>query len=621
LGCWSRQNPSGGFGYEWDAGVKKNTAGGSWVAGVARTRLEVLAMKILSLHCDYIKFKALKPAIKGLTLEKSEEKEVEVKEPLVILTAIEKQDETNKEILQEYLKNILDLKQKIGKVERIVLYPYAHLSSSLSSPDFAKNILVEAEKELKKQKLEVYRAPFGFYKEFELKCKGHPLSELSRNIGTQEVTVGKVELSKKVTDKPLNEKELKNLLAQASNIKVDTSKLKENDHRILGQKLGLFMFNETAPGMPYWLPNGLILYNELIKFWREEHDKRGYKEIASPLMNKSELYKISGHWEHYKDAMFIAHTDENEDYCLKPMNCPNAMIVFKMQPRSYKELPLRLSDTDRLHRFEKSGTLNGLLRVRGFQQDDSHNFITEDMIESEYKEIFKICERFYSIFGLKYSFRLSTRPEGFLGEIETWNKAEAILKKILKESGKKFEVLEGDGAFYGPKVDIDMEDSMGRKWQTGTIQLDFQLPKRFELTYTDKDGKEKTPIVLHRVIYGSLERFIGVLVEHLNGRFPTWLAPIQVKVLSFTERNEKAAKKLFDELKEAGIRCELDTENGPVQGRFRDAELQKIPIIIMIGDKEEAAKTLAVRRDGKVKFGVKKEDFLKELLEEIKERK
>lgn len=302
------------------------------------------------------------------------------------------------------------------------------------------------------------------------------------------------------------------------------------------------------------------------------------------------------------------------------MNCPNAMIVFKMQPRSYKELPLRLSDTDMLHIFESSGTLNGLLRVRGFQQDDSHNFITEDMIESEYKEIFKICDRFYSIFGLKYSFRLSTRPEGFLGEIETWNKAEAILKKILKESGKKFEILEGDGAFYGPKVDIDMEDSLGRKWQMGTIQLDFQLPKRFELTYIDKDGKEKTPIVLHRVIYGSLERFIGVLLEHTNGRLPTWLSPIQVKVLSFTERNEKSAKKLFEELKEAGIRVELDTENGPVQGRVRDAELMKIPHILMIGDKEEAAKTIAVRKDGKVKFGVKKEDFIQKIIEEIKNR-
>ncbi len=577
-------------------------------------------MKILSLHCDYIKFKPVKPALKGAELAKGEEKAIEVKEPLVLFTAIEKLDESNKTILEEYLSNILDLKDKV-KAVRVVLYPYAHLSSSLSSPDFAKNLMVEAEAELKKKKVDVYRAPFGFYKEFELKCKGHPLAELSRTIGTQEAVSGKVEVTKAMN---LNKEEVydpKKLLHEVSKTKLNREKLADNDHRIIGQNLGLFMFHETAPGMPYWLPKGLVLYNELVKFWREEHEKRGYQEIASPLINKSELYKISGHWEHYKENMFVCHTDENEDYCLKPMNCPNAMLVFKMQQRSYKELPLRLSDTDRLHRLEKSGTLNGLLRVSGFQQDDSHNFVSEDMIESEFKEIFKICERFYSIFGLKYSFRLSTRPKDFMGDLESWNKAEKVLKKILKESGKEFEILEGDGVFYGPKIDIDMKDSIGRKWQTGTIQLDFQLPKRFELSYIDKDGKEKTPIVLHRVIYGSLERFIGVLLEHLNGRLPTWLSPVQVKIMSFTDKNIRSAEKLFEELKESGIRCEIDIDSAPVQGKVRNAEMQKIPYIIMIGDKEEEAKTLAVRSNGKVKFGVKKDVLLKDLLAEIKERK
>jgi len=584
-------------------------------------------MKILSLHCDYIKFKPLKPAIKGIELAKGEEKQVEVKDPLVILTAIEKSDEENKNIVSDYIKNILDLKEKIGKVERLVLYPYAHLSSSLSAPDFAKQVLIDAEKELKTKKIEVFRAPFGFYKEFELKCKGHPLSELSRSIGTQTVEVKsnvvKKEEKTKIVDKPLTEEERKQMLNRFSQVKLDTSQLKDNDHRIIGQKLGLFMFHETAPGMPYWLPKGLTLYNELVNFWRREHEKRGYQEIATPLMNKSELYKISGHWDHYKDNMFIAHTDEDEDYCLKPMNCPNAMIVFKMQQRSYKELPLRLSDTDRLHRFERSGTLNGLLRVRGFQQDDSHNFITEEMIESEYKEIFKICDLFYSIFGLKYSFRLSTRPEGFLGDIETWNKAEKILKKILKESGKEFEVLEGDGAFYGPKVDIDMKDSMGRKWQMGTVQLDFQLPKRFGLVYTDSDGKEKTPIVLHRVIYGALERFIAILLEETNGNLPTWLSPVQVRVISFTDRNKKAAEKIVEEMKEAGIRVDADLDSNTVNDKVRKAAEMKIPYLITIGDKEEEKKTLAVKKRGedKPKFGVDKKKFISELLEEIKERK
>jgi threonyl-tRNA synthetase len=341
-------------------------------------------------------------------------------------------------------------------------------------------------------------------------------------------------------------------------------------------------------------------------------------------MNKSELYKISGHWEHYKQNMFIAETDEDEKYCLKPMNCPNAMIIFKSRQRSYKDLPLRFSDADRLHRFERSGTLNGLFRVRGFQQDDSHNFITEDMIETEYKNIFRICEKFYSLFGMDYAFRLGTRPkEGFLGDIASWDKAESILKNILKSSGKKFAIAEGDGAFYGPKIDILMKDSMGREWQTGTIQLDFQLPKRFELVYTDKEGKEKTPIVVHRVIYGSLERFIGVLLEHLNGTLPLWLSPVQVKVLSFTDRNNKAVEKLVAELKEAipAIRVEADIRDTTVNDKIRDSSMMKVPFSIVLGDKEEENKTLAVRtRDNKVKYGVKLEDFVKELKESIEKR-
>ena len=581
-------------------------------------------MKILLLHCDYIKFKPLKKAVKNGADELSEDdkKGMEIRDPLVVLTAVEQgdNDSTVRELVEDVKKTAKDV-----KASRIVIYPYAHLSSKLAPPDSAREYLSEAKNVLAKAGFEVYRAPFGYYKEFELKCKGHPLSELSRSFGP--LAEGKVVSADAGSKSVLKKEEAYDpakLLREISRTKLDTSKLKENDHRILGQKLGLFMFHETAPGMPYWLPNGLTVYNELIKFWREEHEKRGYQEIASPLMNKSELYKISGHWEHYKDNMFIAHTDEDEDYCLKPMNCPNAMIVFKMQQRSYKDLPLRLSDTDRLHRFERSGTLNGLLRVRGFQQDDSHNFISEDMIENEFKEIFEICEKFYSIFGLKYSFRLSTRPEGFLGDIETWNKAEKILKKILKESGKEFEVLEGDGAFYGPKVDIDMVDSMGRKWQTGTIQLDFQLPKRFELVYIDKEGKEKTPIVVHRVIYGSLERFIGILLEHTNGALPIWLSPVQVKVLSFTDRNIKAVEALVEKLREEipNLRVEADVRNTTINDKIRDAEVMRVPLMVVLGDKEEEKGTLAVRTRGEKKpvFGVKVRDFVKDLSEKIKKR-
>jgi len=572
-------------------------------------------MKILLLHTDYIKFKALKKALKSIgELSEKEKEEHLVKEALVVLTAVEKRDSDTKKIVEKLVESIADVVKQV-KAERVVLYPYAHLSSDLASPEQAIEVLNEAEKELKK-KFDVVKAPFGYYKEFEFKVKGHPLSELSRELIVED---GKAV----VKEEEFTDEMRKKLLNKISTVKLDTSRLKENDHRIIGQQMGLFMFHDTAPGMPYWLPAGLTIYNELINFWREEHKKRGYQEIVSPLMNKKELYKISGHWDHYKENMFIAHTDEDEDYCLKPMNCPNAMLVFKMQPRSYKELPLRLSDTDRLHRFERSGTLNGLLRVRGFQQDDSHNFITEDMIKSEYEAIFEICEKFYSIFNLKYSFRLGTRPESFLGEKKTWDKAETALKEVLEKSGKKFTILERDGAFYGPKVDILMKDSQGREWQMGTMQLDFQLPQRFELKYTDKDGKEKTPVVIHRVIYGSLERFMGVLIEHLNGRFPTWLAPVQVKILNFTDRNTDYAKKIFNELQKEipNLRVECDFRQTTVPSKVKDAEIMRVPYIIVIGDKEEKEKKLAVRVKGSNKIeiiGMK--EFVEKIKKEIQER-
>src|SRR3989344_4568844 len=330
-------------------------------------------MKILLLHCDYIKFKPLKKAVKQGADELSEDdkKGMEIRDPLVVLTAVEQgdNDSTVRELVEDVKKTAKDVNAK-----RIVIYPYAHLSSKLAPPDSAREYLSEAKNVLAKEGFEVYRAPFGYYKEFELKCKGHPLSELSRSFGP--LAEGKVVSADAGSKSVLKKEEAYDpakLLREISRTKLDTSKLKENDHRILGQKLGLFMFHETAPGMPYWLPKGLIVYNELVKFWREEHEERAY--------------------------------------CVKPMNCPNAMIVFKSETRSYNDLPLRLSDTDRLHRYELSGALNGLLRVRSFQQDDSHNFITEEMIGSEYEEIFRICEKFYSIFGLDYSFRLGTRPD------------------------------------------------------------------------------------------------------------------------------------------------------------------------------------------------------------------
>lgn len=397
---------------------------------------------------------------------------------------------------------------------------------------------------------------------------------------------------------------------------------KKRDHKKLGPHLELFMFHETAPGMPYWLPKGVILYNELINFWRKEHDKRGYQEIVSPLLNKRELYEISGHWEHYIEYMFISETQEAETYGIKPMNCPNAMIVYKSKTHSYRDLPLRLSDIDTLHRKELSGTLNGLFRVREFRQDDAHIFVTEDQIEEEYKKIFEIVELFYSVFNLNYSFRLGTRPEKFMGDTKTWNKAENSLKQILKISKKPFTIAEADGAFYGPKIDILMQDALGRSWQMGTIQLDFQIPQKFALTYTDSDGKEKTPIAIHRVIYGSLERFIGILIEHYTGNFPVWLSPVQVAILPITAENVNYARQIHKVLTEEGIRSQLDNRNETLQAKIRDAQLQKIPYMLVIGNKEERKKTVTLRlRTGEDKGELTQDEFTKHIKNIIQSKK
>ncbi len=400
----------------------------------------------------------------------------------------------------------------------------------------------------------------------------------------------------------------------------------KRDHRKLGPELGLFFMHDTSPGMPYWLPKGLRIYQELVRFWKDEHDKLDYQEIATPLVNKKELWETSGHWEHYQENMFIADMGENEIYGLKAMNCPNAMVAFAFQTRSYRDLPLKLSDKDMLHRYERSGTLHGLLRVRSFSQDDAHIFVTPEQIEQQYEEILGIAERFYKIFGLNYTLRLGTRPEKYMGDPDTWEKAEASLKRILekskKERGLEYSVLEGDGAFYGPKIDIVMKDGLGREWQTGTVQLDFQQPRRFNLSYVDKNGSKKTPVVIHRVIYGSLERFIGLLIEHFAGAFPTWISPEHVRILPITDRAMHYSERILKKLTESGIRASLDRDTNTIQYKIRNAQLSKVPYMLVIGDKEVQAKNVTVRkRDGKVTYNRDFKDFIKELKAEIKERK
>lgn len=372
---------------------------------------------------------------------------------------------------------------------------------------------------------------------------------------------------------------------------------KKRDHRKLGKELELFFFDETAPGMVYWMPKGFTLLNTLIEFWRKEHKKRGYQEFSGPQLNSSSLWKTSGHWGHYKENMFVLTDIDGNEQALKPMNCPNSIKIYQQKLRSYKDLPLRFNDIDVIHRNEKSGQLNGLFRVRMFRQDDSHNYVTDEQIGVEIKDIVEIAKYLYSVFGLEYTLTLSTRPDDFMGEIETWNKAEKELKEVLTEicGEGNYRINEGDGAFYGPKIDIKMKDCLGREWQMGTVQLDFQLPQRFNLSYIDREGNKKTPIMIHRAIFGSFDRFIGILTEHYAGAFPTWLSPVQVRVLPIATAHNEYAKEIKEKFEEAGIRVELDQREEKIGYKIREAQLQKIPYMIILGDKEIQVKAIGVR--------------------------
>lgn len=396
---------------------------------------------------------------------------------------------------------------------------------------------------------------------------------------------------------------------------------KKRDHRKLGKELDLFFFDETAPGMAYWMPKGFTMMNVLIDLWRKEHKKRGYQEFSGPQLNSSSLWKTSGHWDHYKEDMFVLTDADGNEQALKPMNCPNSIKIYTSKLRSYKELPLRFNDIDVIHRNEKSGQLNGLFRVRMFRQDDSHNFVMESQIKDEIKDILEIAKKLYNIFGLDFELTLSTRPDDYMGELSLWDKAEADLKDVLDEiCGKdSYQINEGDGAFYGPKIDIKMKDCLGREWQMGTVQVDFQLPLRFNLSYIDSNGEKKTPIMIHRALFGSFERFIGIITEHFAGAFPTWLAPVQVRLLPIADSHKEYAKKVEEELDAAGIRTEIDDREEKIGYKIREAQLQKIPYMLILGDKEVEANQVGVRsrKDGDMgAMNMKK--FIEKIKEEIK---
>ena len=374
---------------------------------------------------------------------------------------------------------------------------------------------------------------------------------------------------------------------------------KKRDHRKLGKELGLFMLRDEGPGFPFFLPKGMVLKNLLIDYWREVHKKYGYVEVSTPIILSRKLWERSGHWDHYKDNMYTTVIDD-EDYAIKPMNCPGGMMVYQSQPHSYRDLPLRVGELGLVHRHELSGALHGLFRVRCFTQDDAHLFMTPAQLKDELKNVVRLFDEVYSVFGLSYKIELSTMPEDHIGTVEQWEHNQEILKEAITEMGKDFEINEGDGAFYGPKLDFHLADSLGRTWQCGTVQLDSQLPERFELEYVGEDGQKHRPVMLHRVVLGSIERFIGVITEHFAGKFPLWLSPVQAVILPIAERHHAYAQQLQQQLEAAGLRVECDTRSEKIGYKIREAQLQKTPYMLVVGDKEQEDVTVSVRhrKDG-----------------------
>ena len=388
---------------------------------------------------------------------------------------------------------------------------------------------------------------------------------------------------------------------------------KKRDHRKLGKELGLFMFAEEGPGFPFFLPKGMTLKNTLLEYWHEIHLREGYQEISTPVILSRKLWETSGHWDHYKANMYTTVIDE-EDYAIKPMNCPGGMLVYKSQPRSYRDLPLRLGELGLVHRHEKSGQLHGLMRVRCFTQDDAHIYMTQEQITDEIKGVTRLIDEVYKQFGFEYFVELSTRPEDSMGSDEDWEMATNGLRNALEEMGLDYIVNEGDGAFYGPKIDFHLRDSIGRTWQCGTIQLDFQLPQRFEAEYVAEDGTKKRPIMIHRVCFGSIERFIGILIEHYAGKFPLWLAPVQVKVIPVSEKSMEYASGVYEKMKAAGIRVELDHKDEKVGYKIRQAQLEKVPYMLVLGEKEAAEGAITVRSRDKGDLGrAQLDDFIQEI--------
>lgn len=554
-------------------------------------------MKILQMHADFIEYTPVKKEITGA--EEAEPKTVREDDIVVLFTAFEKGDDF--ELAKKAVAETKSFLSKLG-TKRVLLYPFAHLSQTLASPSDALSLLLEMEKDARAAGLDVRRAPFGWTKALQIKVKGHPLAEMSRSYSHR---AGEVQMPRAKSKRELSDGE-----ALARLKRSDFMNLPESDHRTIGERLDLFSFQEVSPGMVYWHDKGLKLRNILIDFLRTELFKEGYQEISTPSLANTALWRVSGHSEHYKDNMFLTALGD-EEMGLKPMNCPSTFLIYKSRKWSFRELPVRYAIFDPLYRNELSGVASGLLRVKVLTQDDAHIIATEEQAEGELSRMLTLMERVYGVFGLQYKIKISTRPDESMGTEEEWMRATDTLIRAVKSKGWEYEVKPKEGNFYSPKIDVDIKDSLGREWQCGTFQLDLQMPKRFKLAYTGSDGKEHTPVVLHRTIVGSLERFIGVMLEHYKGSLPVWLSPVQVRVIPLSDEHLKYAQIVLDSLVAGGVRAEGDFDSGTMGAKIRNAQLQKIPYMLVVGKKEEDSKTVAVRtRAGEQTFGVKVDDFV-----------
>jgi len=548
------------------------------------------------MHVDFIEYKPVKKEIADA--EETQPRAVKEEELVVLFTAFEAGDD--EELVKKAVSETKAFLSKLG-TNRVMIYPFAHISQNLARPSEALSLLLSMENEASGQGLETMRAPFGWTKALQIKVKGHPLAEMSRSYSHEAQAVRAPARSKR-------EPSEREMLARVR--KSDFGQLPDTDHRSLGEKLDLFSFQEPSPGMVYWHDKGLKLRNLLIDFIRAELAQRGYMEISSPALANTMLWRVSGHWDHYRDNMFLTSLGD-EEMGLKPMNCPSTFLVYKSRRWSFRELPVRYAIFDPLYRNELSGVATGLFRVKILTQDDAHIIATEDQAEAELSDMLDHMEKLYGVFNLDYKVKISPRPDESMGSDEEWERATKTLTRVVEKRGLAYEVKEKEGNFYAPKIDVDVKDSLGREWQCGTFQLDLQMPKQFGLSYTGSDGKEHTPVVLHRTIYGSLERFIGIILEHYQGKLPLWLSPVQVRVLPLTDDQVPYAKQVLSSLLRGGVRTEGDFEHATLNAKVRNAQLQKIPYIVVVGGKEEKARTIAVRgRDGKQQFGVKLEGFL-----------